>query len=100
MAVGTCCAALHRAISKPARPDHCCSRSYKTMGRYEEAAEAYGKAEKVIDDDPDLLASTYTTRRPCVVTSSHVSIIAGGTRQLGTTCHTCTIDQFTNTITG
>ena len=33
------------------------ARSYKTMGRYEEAAEAYGKAEKVINDDPDLLAS-------------------------------------------
>jgi cytochrome c-type biogenesis protein CcmH len=33
------------------------ARSYKTMGRYEEAAEAYGKAEKVINDDPELLAS-------------------------------------------
>jgi cytochrome c-type biogenesis protein CcmH len=33
------------------------ARSYKTMGRYEEAAEAYGKAEKVITDDPELLAS-------------------------------------------
>ena len=33
------------------------ARSYKAMGRYEEAAEAYGKAEKVINDDPDLLAS-------------------------------------------
>jgi cytochrome c-type biogenesis protein CcmH len=27
------------------------------MGRYAEAAEAYGKAEKVINDDPELLAS-------------------------------------------
>jgi cytochrome c-type biogenesis protein CcmH len=33
------------------------ARSYKTMGRYEEAAAAYAKAEKVIDDDPELLAS-------------------------------------------
>jgi cytochrome c-type biogenesis protein CcmH len=33
------------------------ARSYKTMGRYEEAAEAYGKAEKVVNDDPELLAS-------------------------------------------
>lgn len=33
------------------------ARSYKTMGRYAEAAEAYGKAEKVINDDPELLAS-------------------------------------------
>ena len=33
------------------------ARSYKTMGRYEEAAEAYGKAESVINDDPELLAS-------------------------------------------
>ena len=33
------------------------ARSYKTMGRYEEAAEAYGKAEKLINDDPELLAS-------------------------------------------
>jgi cytochrome c-type biogenesis protein CcmH len=32
------------------------ARSYKTLGRYAEAAEAYGKAEKVIDD-PDQLAS-------------------------------------------
>lgn len=33
------------------------ARSYKTMGRYEEAAEAYGKAEKMVNEDPDLLAS-------------------------------------------
>jgi cytochrome c-type biogenesis protein CcmH len=33
------------------------ARSYKTMGRYEEAAAAYGKAEKAVNDDPDLLAS-------------------------------------------
>ncbi len=33
------------------------ARSYKTLGRYEEAAAAYGKAEKVINDDPELLAS-------------------------------------------
>jgi cytochrome c-type biogenesis protein CcmH len=33
------------------------ARSYKTMGRYAEAVEAYGKAEKVINDDPELLAS-------------------------------------------
>ncbi|HSG21332.1 MAG TPA: tetratricopeptide repeat protein, partial [Azonexus sp.] len=33
------------------------ARSYKTMGRYEEAAAAYGKAEKMVNEDPDLLAS-------------------------------------------
>lgn len=33
------------------------ARSYKTMGRYEESAEAYGKAEKLVNEDPDLLAS-------------------------------------------
>lgn len=33
------------------------ARSYKTMGRYEEAAAAYGKAESLINDDPELLAS-------------------------------------------
>lgn len=33
------------------------ARSYKTMGRYAEAGEAYGKAEKLVNDDPDLLAS-------------------------------------------
>jgi cytochrome c-type biogenesis protein CcmH len=33
------------------------ARSYKTMGRYEDAAAAYGKAEKVVNDDPELLAS-------------------------------------------
>lgn len=33
------------------------ARSYKTLGRNAEAAEAYGKAEKVVNEDPDLLAS-------------------------------------------
>ena len=33
------------------------ARSYKSLGRYDEAVQAYGKAEKVINDDPDLLAS-------------------------------------------
>lgn len=33
------------------------ARSYKTMGRYEAAAEAYGKAEKMVNENPDLLAS-------------------------------------------
>ena len=33
------------------------ARSYKTMGRYDESAEAYGKAEKLVNEDPDLLAS-------------------------------------------
>lgn len=33
------------------------ARSYKTMGRYEEAAAAYGKAETMVNEDPDLLAS-------------------------------------------
>jgi cytochrome c-type biogenesis protein CcmH len=33
------------------------ARSYKTMGRDAEAAEAYSKAEKVVNDDPDLLAN-------------------------------------------
>lgn len=32
-------------------------RSYKTLGRYPEAAAAYAKAEKLIDGDPDLLAN-------------------------------------------
>ena len=33
------------------------ARSYKTMGRFAEAAEAYGKAEKLVNEDPDLLAN-------------------------------------------
>lgn len=33
------------------------ARSYKVLGRYDEAATAYGKAEKAIEGDPDLLAS-------------------------------------------
>ena len=33
------------------------ARSYKTMGRYEEAAAAYGKAEKLVNEEPDLLAA-------------------------------------------
>jgi len=33
------------------------ARSYKSLGRFEEAVQAYGKAEKVINDNPDLLAS-------------------------------------------
>ncbi len=33
------------------------ARSYKTMGRYGEAVDAYSKAEKLIDADPNLLAS-------------------------------------------
>lgn len=33
------------------------ARSYKTLGRYDEAADAYAKAEKMVDEDPDLLAS-------------------------------------------
>lgn len=33
------------------------ARSYKSMGRYDEAVEAYAKAEKAINDDPDQLAS-------------------------------------------
>jgi len=33
------------------------ARSYKAMGRYEDAVAAYAKAEKIIDDDPELLAS-------------------------------------------
>jgi cytochrome c-type biogenesis protein CcmH len=32
-------------------------RSYKMMGRYEDAVAAYGKAEAFIDKDPELLAS-------------------------------------------
>lgn len=32
-------------------------RSYKTLGRYPEAVAAYAKAEKLIDQDPDLLAT-------------------------------------------
>jgi cytochrome c-type biogenesis protein CcmH len=30
-------------------------RSYKAMGRYAEAAEAYGKAEKIVVQDPGLM---------------------------------------------
>ena len=33
------------------------ARSYKTMGRFVEAANAYSKAEKLVNEDPDLLAS-------------------------------------------
>jgi cytochrome c-type biogenesis protein CcmH len=33
------------------------ARSYKAMGRYEDAVAAYARAEKVIDADPELLAS-------------------------------------------
>ncbi len=33
------------------------ARSYKAMGRYDDAVTAYAKAEKVIDADPELLAS-------------------------------------------
>ena len=33
------------------------ARSYKTLGRYEDAVTAYGKAEKLVNEDPDLLAS-------------------------------------------
>ncbi len=33
------------------------ARSYKTMGRYDEAVEAYAKAEKALADDPELLSS-------------------------------------------
>ena len=33
------------------------ARSYKTMGRYAEAVAAYDKAETLVNDDPELLAS-------------------------------------------
>jgi cytochrome c-type biogenesis protein CcmH len=33
------------------------ARSYKSLGRYDDAVKAYAKAEKVVNDDPDLLAS-------------------------------------------
>lgn len=33
------------------------ARSYRTMGRYDEAAQAYGRAEPLVNEDPDLLAS-------------------------------------------
>lgn len=33
------------------------ARSYKAMGRYEDAADAYGKAGSIVDQDPELLAS-------------------------------------------
>ncbi len=33
------------------------ARSYKSMGRYDEAVQAFAKAEKAISDDPDQLAS-------------------------------------------
>lgn len=33
------------------------ARSYKSMGRYGEAAEAFGKAETLVNEQPDLLAT-------------------------------------------
>lgn len=33
------------------------ARSYKSLGRYDDAVKAFAKAEKVINDEPDLLAS-------------------------------------------
>lgn len=33
------------------------ARSYKQMGRYAEAVEAFGHAEKVVNEEPDLLAT-------------------------------------------
>jgi cytochrome c-type biogenesis protein CcmH len=33
------------------------ARSYKSLGRYDDAIKAFAKAEKVINDEPDLLAS-------------------------------------------
>lgn len=33
------------------------ARSYKSLGRYDEAVQAFAKAEKAIDDNPDLLAA-------------------------------------------
>ncbi len=33
------------------------ARSYKSMGRYDEAVEAFGKAEAVVNEQPDLLAA-------------------------------------------
>lgn len=33
------------------------ARSYKTMGRYTEAVDAFSKAESLINEDPDLLAA-------------------------------------------
>jgi len=33
------------------------ARSYKALGRFEDAVQAYGKAEKVVNETPDLLAS-------------------------------------------
>lgn len=33
------------------------ARSYKVLGRYAEAADAYGRAETAVEKDPDLLAS-------------------------------------------
>lgn len=33
------------------------ARSYKSLGRYDEAVAAYAKAEKVVNETPDLLAS-------------------------------------------
>ncbi|MFZ2910543.1 MAG: c-type cytochrome biogenesis protein CcmI, partial [Candidatus Desulfobacillus denitrificans] len=32
------------------------ARSYKAMGRYEESTRAFGKAEKLVNEDPHLLA--------------------------------------------
>jgi len=53
------------------------ARSYRSMGRYAEAAEAYSKAESVINDDPDLLATYAET-----VASAGGRGLAGKPRQL------------------
>jgi len=33
------------------------ARSYKSLGRYDDAVQAFAKAEKVVDENPDLLAA-------------------------------------------
>lgn len=53
------------------------ARSYKTLGRYPEAVAAYAKAEKLIDQDPDLLANYAET-----LAMANNNVLAGKPTQL------------------
>jgi len=53
------------------------ARSYQSLGRYGEAAEAYGKVETVINDDPELLANYAET-----LALANGRVLSGKPRQL------------------
>ncbi|PKO35301.1 MAG: c-type cytochrome biogenesis protein CcmI [Betaproteobacteria bacterium HGW-Betaproteobacteria-7] len=53
------------------------ARSYKSLGRYDDAVQAFAKAEKVINDEPDLLASYAET-----IAMARGEGLAGKPRQL------------------